>query len=979
MNETGYNTAYNISDLIAWVRIGYHPTNTAYQGTGSPADGSPDIGALSVVPPAPALRTGLNAGGTAIQVNFPGKFVAQLGSGDNGLLEPDYHGLSGLWDAKNDSMLQYNFANLYAGAMWTKMNWKNADMSDRFTFGASGSESQGTVTVVEQNDLRVQLKYSFQIRAYGVSTPDCCLSMDQYFTFQYPDKVYRTSKLNYTGTDGNAPLTWSFLEYLPSVTWARYSNEPTSIAGWQARAACGGGDPSHVLPRTPSPWNFIYQDPTGSNANKTYLLYTPVGTATSPYPLSNDCLGVGDPGLATPGVASHCAVAGCVTGGIDYTLPVAANMLWLTAPSTTFDYPALTFQYFTGARTELGVPAPGGSIPAGTAVSTQYVSMRVGDNGVTSKATALEYVDEYTNLVAPTMSTGTVRTGTDITNGFNYLGGAYALASSSGSIAFTTHNIQHYPVFEITGWSAAVPATITVGGVTKAIDTDYWAIKTDLTTLLLQYRGIVADGLAWVMGGTGTCEATGGGTCYYFDPTKVTSGTGTFIDPWGQADLPNPSVCAQTFTSSLNPGDILYFRAGTLHYGGCASGHDTEPFIHPTMSGTSGHQITLKSYPGELMSWERISGTQHATGPYTYSYVTISGMQFLADNDGSPQFGGGGLRIGDTFGTAVGVEVSYNEVIGGSCTDPLCGGFNHDGLFVVGLYGGWIHHNKVHGFTTTDTNHANSSGIKVYESTGVLIESNWTYANDAGIFDKDASIGTPPTPTGTGCYNASTPCTNEFRYNWIQANINNLVLIGNIQGGLLSMDVHDNVIDGSFQAMYQAVSYFGINYTLNNNLFRQVYGYMLGWGSSGVLNGSNTWDNIAINATPGGTNNPIYTSSQLLTDTPAPITYFDYNIYSDNVSYQQNNGGTSFSMGTIQGSPYFLETHSHANVDMTTVFVDQISYVVKPPYTTNGRYGDMMGPKNIATSTILDSARYGPQLGGGGSGSYYGTFTGSFR
>lgn len=47
-NATGYNTAYNIADLITWVRAGFHPTNAALLNAGSPTDGSPSIGALSI-------------------------------------------------------------------------------------------------------------------------------------------------------------------------------------------------------------------------------------------------------------------------------------------------------------------------------------------------------------------------------------------------------------------------------------------------------------------------------------------------------------------------------------------------------------------------------------------------------------------------------------------------------------------------------------------------------------------------------------------------------------------------------------------------------------------------------------------------------------------------------------------------------------------------------------------------------------------
>ena len=47
----------------------------------------------------------------------------------------------------------------------------------------------------------------------------------------------------------------------------------------------------------------------------------------------------------------------------------------------------------------------------------------------------------------------------------------------------------------------------------------------------------------------------------------------------------------------------------------------------------------------------------------------------------------------------------------------------------------WIHNNNVHGVTGDGPN---SSGIKVYRSTNLLIEDNYVHDNITGIHDKDA-------------------------------------------------------------------------------------------------------------------------------------------------------------------------------------------------------------------------------------------------
>jgi hypothetical protein len=47
-NPATYNTAYNVMNVLSYIRTGFTPTNTQLKGAGSPTDGSPDIGALAV-------------------------------------------------------------------------------------------------------------------------------------------------------------------------------------------------------------------------------------------------------------------------------------------------------------------------------------------------------------------------------------------------------------------------------------------------------------------------------------------------------------------------------------------------------------------------------------------------------------------------------------------------------------------------------------------------------------------------------------------------------------------------------------------------------------------------------------------------------------------------------------------------------------------------------------------------------------------
>lgn len=63
-----------------------------------------------------------------------------------------------------------------------------------------------------------------------------------------------------------------------------------------------------------------------------------------------------------------------------------------------------------------------------------------------------------------------------------------------------------------------------------------------------------------------------------------------------------------------------------------------------------------------------------------------------------------------------------------------------------------------------------------------------------------------------------------------------------------------------------------------------------------------------------------------------------------------------FSLGQMQSSGF--EKHSHVVSNVKDVFEDEKSYKLLPKWKTAGRYGDAVGPENIAV--VLDTTRYGP-------------------
>ena len=103
----------------------------------------------------------------------------------------------------------------------------------------------------------------------------------------------------------------------------------------------------------------------------------------------------------------------------------------------------------------------------------------------------------------------------------------------------------------------------------------------------------------------------------------------------------------------------------------------------------------------------------------------------------------------------------------------------------------------------------------------------------------------------------------------------------------------------------------------------------------------------------------------LVTTPPNPhLAYLDYNVYSATPSYTFGYHTATYQVFTqAQMQGFGFEHHSRV-ASASSVYVDQVSYVLKPPFLTAGRYGDPVGPDNVAQ--ILDLTRYGPAAAPGG-------------
>ena len=155
-----------------------------------------------------------------------------------------------------------------------------------------------------------------------------------------------------------------------------------------------------------------------------------------------------------------------------------------------------------------------------------------------------------------------------------------------------------------------------------------------------------------------------------------------------------------------------------------------------------------------------------------------------------------------------------------------------------------------------------------------------------------------------------------------------------------------------------------INNQIYNNLF--ITSATGDVGIRGITNESSTsyldniWNNITI---AGGRTIQAYQNreSVLTADgSTANLAYMDYNVYDGAPVY--NFGGdapvpkTTYSLTSFQAQGF----EQHAIVAAaSSIFVDQVSYVLQPAFQTAGRYGDAVGPR-CGVALILNASRYGP-------------------
>ncbi len=691
-----------------------------------------------------------------------------------------------------------------------------------------------------------------------------------------------------------------------------------------------------------------------TNASRTATFtYTPAAPGTDTISTTNDA------GLTDPPALSYVSLA-------------AVTAYTLTGPATVIaGKPTTSYTVTLGAGTLVGTvtitPGGGGvftpttvvltnTVRSGTFVVTEavgsYTIVTTNSGGLSNPAgvalvASPAPVTLYT-LTGP--STGSA--GSPSTN-FTVTLGSGALA---GTIVITPHDGGSGGTFQPT--SISLTNTVRSGTFTVNEAAGTFSISTTNSASLTNPSPI-----AYV------ASVPGSGTTYYVAPIG-TSGAGTLSNPWGIPDLYNPSTFAAGVAMTTPvAGDTVYFRGGTYHVNSKPTGAFQNVLLLLSHSGTSGHPITLASYPGEtpIFSLESGMAALFGTSPSQNSFGDLSYVRYIGltvnitatfDNPATPGFTNSprAFSMGGTNN-----EIGYCKIVGCNVTT----GDNHEGIFFsAGLNGtnNWVHHCDLSGFTNTGNSH-NSSGLKVYAGKVLLVEDNYFHGNTVGIYDKDAggTTGTPPDGTHTTTYRRNY-VTGSAVAGWLGTN----------QGSQATYLIYDNVIGNVFQLSgYQTGTqiYNNLLPNLGNGLGAgpTVHGYIGFQGLDPQFYLGQFWNNV-INCNPisGPVQtqvSPFYSGFNTFTTglSTSPIAYMDYNIYTATPWYVFI--GTVLNWAAMQGQGFELRAQQVASI--TSVYVDTTNYVLRTSptnWTTAGRYSDQVGPRVPigGPGGIMDTTRYGP-------------------
>jgi putative Ig domain-containing protein/malectin (di-glucose binding ER protein)/ASPM-SPD-2-Hydin domain-containing protein/Ig-like domain-containing protein len=555
-------------------------------------------------------------------------------------------GVFGYWDLRNDPGAQWNFGADDTGMF--EHQWKLQNNGGGSRIGEM-KEGPMTTMVTESNNVRVVITQAGKIRPYGSSTipADCCITMTKTYAFYRHSgagsglgalKVYTQATLNYDGTDGLGPVTVVGANPYSKISYYK-------ISGQIADSGCGSGQAF-----TLSPWNIFY------NTNN-YILFGPFANNSSTvgqYLPANPCVSPngsvtgpeGAVGQPSPGTIYNCvslSSSGCASQSVS---SAAARVSFLQIPhSGSCGLSSITsVQYFYGGL-RLYCFDSLSSATLNTNSPASWTTMGwVGDNGITSDATAMPYVIEYARppSMTPTNATG---------GSFDSQNGYWTLARTADNVSISANGSLHSPAWLISDWSAASTG-MTVGGVMKTFNTDFVAIKTDSTHLLVQYLSDVP---------ANTIVAFTSSSAPAASTLKITSG-----------GLPSGQVGMSFQASLTGSGGVTPYTwavTGALPAGLSLNASSGTIAGTPTQAGPSAFTIVLTDSMGQSTQNASSIAIASAGSPSSGKVLITPSVPPAANQGSTFQFTANGVGKWSCSGT----DASGNVAACKGTIDPLTG------------------------------------------------------------------------------------------------------------------------------------------------------------------------------------------------------------------------------------------------------------------------------------------------------------------
>ena len=462
---------------------------------------------------------------------FPGYAGFRLGQGGVycGQAGAGYQNLYKFWDLKNDANQQYPLQTDDTG-MFQHQGTMLTEPGDSTRYSewkeSAGLTSEGySTTVNAQNNVRSSITLHGPMRAYGAARPDYppdpYVWMDRKYVFYRhgtgtgvgAGKVYLTETLGYnTGESGKTGIKITGESWYLDVGWYNLTGEQQT----NSRSGCYTTGFSTF---GPSPFNLVYENP-GNYSGKQWLLFSANVANSSPnsseqLPGQPGCWNPDGPsdgqsGRLQPGHLYQCGPGATSTACAAYPTPDLGKLVYSNLLEVSYDVPScgymttLVASYFLGGLRFYCNYGGGYTINAGSSHIERNAGF-FGDNGITTPAVANAFAAEYigspvNSVPAPAVSNAS----------FDPEEGYWTISTANANSGFSntaTGSVLHSPAFHVTGYTNSAPNTITVGGINKAEDTDFVAVK-EGSDLVLQYLADVADHVSIVIPSGGGSDST---------------------------------------------------------------------------------------------------------------------------------------------------------------------------------------------------------------------------------------------------------------------------------------------------------------------------------------------------------------------------------------------------------------------------------------------------------------------------------------